>query len=123
MIPELERTCNRQLWEEKATNALFCELRAFRLERCSPRNQFPSLHPHEHWETPELTVRVFVGQPVVLAVLVLEVGIALLALLCPEVLEVLRTLLRVAQLELKIDSGTVFTSVDGPAERKTSRRL
>lgn len=107
----------------EATDALFRELRASHLERCSPRNQFPSPGPHERWETPELTVRVFVGQPVVLAVLVLEVGIALLALLRPEVLKVLRTLLRVAQLELKIDTGTVFTSVDGPVKRRTSRRL
>lgn len=47
------------------------------------------------------------------AALELEVGIALLALLRPEVLKVLRTLLGAAQLELKIHPGTIVTSIDG----------
>lgn len=42
-----------------------------------------------------------------------EVGIALLALLRPEVLKVLWTLLSAAQLELKIDPGAIVTSIDG----------
>lgn len=50
----------------------------------------------------------------------LEVGIALLALLSPEVLKVLGTLLGAAQLELKIDPGAVVTSIDGPARGKHS---
>lgn len=52
----------------------------------------------------------------VLAVLVLKVGIALLTLLRPEVLKVLRTLLGVAELKLKVDTSTIFTSVNGPVE-------
>lgn len=71
----------------------------------------------------ELTVRVFVGQPVVLAVLILKVGIALLTLLRSEVLKVLRTLLCIAQLELKIDTGAIFTSINGPVKRRTFKRF
>ena len=63
----------------------------------------------------------FIRQPVVLAVLVLKVGIALLTLLRSEVLKVLRTLLCIAKLELKIDTSTIFASINGPAKREHSR--
>ena len=59
-----------------------------------------------------------VGQPVVLAVLILEVGVALLTLLRSEVLKVLGTLLRIAKLKLKIDPSTIFASINGPAKRR-----
>lgn len=63
----------------------------------------------------------FIGQPVVLAVLILKVGVALLTLLRSEVLKMLRTLLCIAKLKLKIDTSTIFTSINGPVERKHSR--
>lgn len=69
----------------------------------------------------ELTVRVFIWQPVVFAVLILKVGIALLTLLCSEVLKVLRTLFSIAELKLKIDTSTVFTSINWPMKRKHLR--
>lgn len=59
-----------------------------------------------------IRVRVFIWQPVVFAVLILKVGIALLTLLCSEVLKVLRTLFSIAELKLKIDTSTVFTSIN-----------
>lgn len=63
----------------------------------------------------------FIWQPVVFAVLILKVGIALLTLLRSEVLKVLWTLLCIAKLKLKIDTSTVFTSINGPVKRKYSR--
>lgn len=56
-----------------------------------------------------------------LAALILKVGIALLALLCSEVLKVLRTLLCIAKLKLKVDTSTILTSINGPVMRKHSK--
>ena len=55
-----------------------------------------------------------VGQPVVFGVLELEVGVAELALLRPEVLEVLGAVVGVAQLILVVDPRAVLAAVGWP---------
>lgn len=54
-----------------------------------------------------------VGQPVVLGVLELKVGVAQVTLLRSEVLKVLGAVGRVAKLILKVDARAILAAVDG----------
>ena len=60
----------------------------------------------------------FVGQPVVLGVVVFKVGVPLLALLSSEVLEVLLALFCITKLVLEVNTRTVLTAIDGPTEKR-----
>lgn len=60
-----------------------------------------------------LGVRMFVWQPVVFGILVFKVGITLLALLGPEVLEVLLAFFCITKLVLKINTRAILTTIDG----------
>lgn len=59
----------------------------------------------------KLTFWVFVGKPVVFSVLVFKVGVALLTLLCSEVLKVFGAIINVTQLVLIVHPWTVLTSI------------
>lgn len=65
----------------------------------------------------------FVGQPVVLGGAVFKVGVPLLALLSSEVLEVLLALFCVTELVLEVNTGTVLTAIDWPAEKTAEKAL
>lgn len=59
-----------------------------------------------------------IGQPMVFGILELKVGVAELALLGSEILEVLRAVVSVAQLILVVYSWAVLAAVGGPGGRK-----
>lgn len=64
----------------------------------------------------------FVGQPVVLGVLVFKVGVTLLALLCSEVLKVFLAFFCITKLVLKINTRTILTTIDRPKEKTTFKK-
>lgn len=62
-----------------------------------------------------------VGQPVVLGVLELEVGVAELALLGSEILKVLGAVVGLAELILVVYPGAVLATVGGPWEMEQKK--
>lgn len=59
----------------------------------------------------------------VFAILVFKVGVALLALLGPEVLKVLLAFFCITKLVLKINARAILTTIDGPREKTAFQRL
>lgn len=64
----------------------------------------------------------FVGQPMVFGILEFKVGVAELALLSSEILEVLWAVVRVAELILEVHSWAVLAAIGGPAGGGNSKQ-